>query len=141
VLPAGAPGLADGSTGRHARRDGHPRPPRLDYVPRHAVRYAGPGSCAGVPTDVTEVFSRVRQDPTERPMPARPESEPIKLTQRVEPLLAPPVPTAEPGGTEPGRAGQAGAGGCSRSAGQTRPVRTVVDVQELTQSARCSAPA
>jgi len=134
VLPAGGTGARPtGSTGRHARRDGHPRPPRLDYVPRHAVRTPGPGSVPVSPTDVTEVFSRVRQDPTERPMPARPESEPIKLTQRVEPLLAPPVPAAEPGGAEPVAPGKRERVVLAQRRGQTRPVRTVVDVQELTQ--------
>ena len=118
--------------GRHARRDGQPRPPRLDYVPRHAVRTPGPGSVPVSPTDVTEVFSRVRQDPTERPMPARPESEPIRLTAPVQPLAIPPapIPEAEPDQAAPGKRERVV---LSQRKGQTRPVRTVVDVQELTQ--------
>ncbi|HEX4251738.1 MAG TPA: hypothetical protein VH008_28010 [Pseudonocardia sp.] len=116
--------------GRHARRDGQPRPPRLDYVPRHAVRTPGPGSVS--PTDVTEVFSRVRQDPTERPMAARPESEPIRGAAPVQPLATPPPPDpeVEPESASPGKRERVV---LSQRKGQTRPVRTVVDVQELTQ--------
>jgi hypothetical protein len=121
-----------GSPGRHARRDGQPRPPRLDYVPRHAVRTPGPGSVPVSPTDVTEVFSRVRQDPTERPMPARPESEPIRLRSPVQPLAPPPVPSPEPE-AESASPGKRERVVLSQRKGQTRPVRTVVDVQELTQ--------
>jgi hypothetical protein len=121
-----------GSGGRHARRDAQPRPPRLDYVPRHAIRTPGPGSVS--PTDVTEVFSRVRQDPTERPRPARPHSDPIPLTQRLEPLAAPPPPLPEPeSASDNGAPGKRVRVVLSQRKGQARPVRTVVDVQELTQ--------
>lgn len=130
--PDTTPGLRPGSPGRHARRDGQPRPPRLDYVPRHAVRTPGPGSVPVSPTDVTEVFSRVRQDPTERPMPARPESEPIRLRAPVQPLAPPPAPSPEPE-AESASPGKRERVVLSQRKGQTRPVRTVVDVQELTQ--------
>ena len=131
--PGTLPGVRPpGSGGRHARRDAQPRPPRLDYVPRHAIRTPGPGSVS--PTDVTEVFSRVRQDPTERPMPARPHSDPIPLTQRVEPLAAPPPPLPEPeSASDNGAPGKRVRVVLSQRKGQARPVRTVVDVQELTQ--------
>jgi hypothetical protein len=131
--PDTAPGARVGGGGRHSRRGAQPRPPRLDYVPRHAISTPGPGSVPVSPTDVTEVFSRVRQDPTERPMSARPESEPIPRSARVEPLLAPPPPFPELEAPEPVVPGKRERVVLSQRKGQTRPVRTVVDVQELTQ--------
>jgi hypothetical protein len=131
--PDTAPGARVGSGGRHSRRDIQPRPPRLDYVPRHAISTPGPGSVPVSPTDVTEVFSRVRQDPTERPMSARPESEPIPRSLRVEPQAAPAPPVPELEIPEPVVPGKRERVVLSQRKGQTRPVRTVVDVQELTQ--------
>jgi hypothetical protein len=131
--PDTAPGARVGGGGRHSRRGAQPRPPRLDYVPRHAISTPGPGSVPVSPTDVTEVFSRVRQDPTERPMSARPESEPIPRSARVEPLFAPPPPFPELEAPEPVVPGKRERVVLSQRKGQTRPVRTVVDVQELTQ--------
>jgi hypothetical protein len=121
--------------GRHLRHDVPIRRPTEDYVPKHAVRTPGPGSVS--PTEVTEVFSRVRQDPTERPMPARPESEPFPVaTGRLAPLSAPPsgsaTTVAEPKTAEP-PSGKRERVVLSQRRGTTRPVRMVVDVQELTQ--------
>jgi hypothetical protein len=105
-------------------------------VPRHAIRTPGPSAVS--PTDVTEVFSRVRQDPTERPRPARPESEPVQLPQRVQPLAGAPTepaprPAEEQKPTESQPSGKRERVVLSQRKGTTRPVRTVVDVQELTQ--------
>ncbi|WP_211261356.1 hypothetical protein [Pseudonocardia acaciae] len=119
------------SAGRHARRDGQSRPPRLDYVPRHAVRTPGPGSVS--PNDKTEVFSRVRRDPTERPLPARPESEPLHARPSADPV--PEQKTAEPppAPAEPITKGKRERVVLAQRKGQARPVRTVVEVQDLTQ--------
>jgi hypothetical protein len=113
------------SSGRHARRDGEVRPPRLDYVPRHAVRTPGPGSVS--PTDETEVFSRVRRDPTEPSIAARPESRPLTAPP------AEPVPAPKPAEPEPSTPRKRERVVLSQRKGQARPVRTVVDVQEGTQ--------
>jgi hypothetical protein len=83
------------------------------------------------PTEVTEVFSRVRQDPTERPRSARPESGPAERSQPIEVPRAEPEPPAPPP-PEPAR-GKRVRVVLSARKGKTRPVRTVVDVQELTQ--------
>jgi hypothetical protein len=122
--------------GRHIRRNAPIRRPLEDYVPKHAMRTPGPGSVS--PTAATEVFSRVRQDPTERPMPARPESEPFPVASaRLAPLSGPPsgsaTTVAEPKAAEPPPSGKRERVVLSQRKGTTRPVRMVVDVQELTQ--------
>ncbi|GAA5144371.1 hypothetical protein GCM10023321_00550 [Pseudonocardia eucalypti] len=143
--PAGGDGSGTvsrsiGSGGRHARRDGaapQAGGPRLDYVPKHSMNSPGLVS----PTAVTDVFSRVRQDPTERPMPARPESEPFDRGREREDEVPPPPPITRVAGglyapTEdsstypPGKRVRVV---LSSRKGHARPVRTVVDVQELTQ--------
>lgn len=143
--PAGAEGAGGtprsvGSGGRHARRDGGvppPGAPRLDYVPKHSLNSPGLVS----PTAVTDVFSRVRQDPTERPMPARPESEPFDGEHEREDEVPPPpqvtrvagglyAPTDDSATYPPGKRVRVV---LSSRKGHARPVRTVVDVQELTQ--------
>lgn len=122
------------SSGRHARRDGEVRPPRLDYVPRHAVRTPGPGSVTPAsvsPTDRTEVFSRIRRDPTEPSRAARPESGRVKAPSRdpvPEQKSAEPRPEPEP--STPRKRERVV---LAQRRGQARPVRTVVDVQEGTQ--------
>jgi hypothetical protein len=131
--PPDAPPLADG--GRHVRRTAPIRRPPGHYVPKHAMRTPGPASVS--PTEVTEVFSRVRQDPTERPMPARPESEPFPVASApLAPLSGPPsgstTTVAEPKAAEP-PSGKRERVVLSQRKGTTRPVRMVVDVQELTQ--------
>ncbi|MBO0852128.1 MAG: hypothetical protein J2P20_21895, partial [Pseudonocardia sp.] len=122
------------STGRHARRDGEVRPPRLDYVPRHAVRTPGPGSVSAAPvspTDKTEVFSRVRRDPTEPSRAARPQSGPLKGPPRDSvPEQKAVEPRPEP---EPSASRRRERVVLAQRRGQARPVRTVVDVQEGTQ--------
>lgn len=118
------------SVGRHARRDGQSRPPRLDYVPRHAVRAPGRGSVSA--TELTEVFSRVRQDPTEAPRAARPESTPLKGPTPPEPVLEPEPEQDEPP-PDPVAPGKRVRVVLAQRKGHARPVRTVVDVQELTQ--------
>jgi hypothetical protein len=125
-----APVARPGAGGRHSRRDTGPRPPRLDYVPRHAVRTPGPGADAPLvsPSEVTEIFSRVRQDPTERPRAARPESGPVAATRVDAPIEVPELEPAESG--PPGKRVRVV---LSQRKGQARPVRTVVDVRELTQ--------
>ena len=129
---------AEGGTapnaGRHSRAaGGQPGPPpcapQLGYMPKHAVRPGGPVSA----TDVTEVLARVREDPTERARP-RPESE---RGPRHEPPAAQDKP-AEPSAadlppTEPMPSGKRVRVVLSQRKGQARPVRTVVDVQELTE--------
>lgn len=125
------------TVGRHARRDDRPtmpRPPRLDYVPRHSVSRTGPDSVSL--TDVTEVLSRVREDPTERPRPARPESTPTAPTDPGEPeesVAEDGAPAPDDSESEPIMSGKRVRVVLSQRKGQARPVRTVVDVQELTQ--------
>lgn len=130
-LPNGRPVI---STGRHARRDGEVRPPRLDYVPRHAVRTPGPGSVSRVapvsPTDKTEVFSRVRRDPTEPSIAARPESERLKAPRPPDPVPEQKLPEPEPEPSAPRKRERVV---LAQRKGQARPVRTVVDVQEGTE--------
>jgi hypothetical protein len=130
--PPGTPPLDD--SGRHVRRTAPIRRPPGHYVPKHAMRTPGPASVS--PTEVTEVFSRVRQDPTERPMPARPESEPFPVVSApLAPLSGPPsdsATVAEPKAAEP-PSGKRERVVLSQRKGTTRPVRMVVDVQELTQ--------
>lgn len=135
------------SSGRHARRDGSQavpslRGPRIDsYVPRHSIDMAGPDAVSA--SDVTEVFSRVREDPMEPPRLSRPES-----SQQMEALdydfddededdddddrravLVAAMPEPEPL-TQTGKRVRVV---LSQRKSQARPVRTVVDVQELTE--------
>lgn len=125
------------TVGRHARRDDRltmPRPPRLDYVPRHSVARSDSDSVSL--TDVTEVLSRVREDPTERPRPARPESTLTAPTDAGEPedsVAEDGTSTQADSESEPIPSGKRVRVVLSQRKGQARPVRTVVDVQELTQ--------
>ena len=136
--PAGTEGGAAPNPGRHSRQAGSqpgppPGVPRLGNMPKHAVRPGGPVSA----TDVTEVLARVREDPTERPRLDRPES---GRSRRPAPPAEHDKP-AEPSGarssiqppTEPMPTGKRVRVVLSQRKGQARPVRTVVDVQELTQ--------
>jgi hypothetical protein len=99
-------------------------------MPKHAVRPGGPVSA----TDVTEVLARVREDPTERPRPARPESgrfrrpEPPAEHGRSAETSAADLPP-----TEPMPSGKRVRVVLSQRKGHARPVRTVIDVQELTE--------
>lgn len=129
TLAPGTPSVS--SVGRHARRDGQSRPPRLDYVPRHAIHTPGPGSVSA--TELTEVFSRVRQDPTEAPRPARPESEPLKAPTPPQPAPEPEEAEQSEPEAEPVAPGKRVRVVLAQRKGHARPVRTVVDVQELTQ--------
>lgn len=133
------------SSGRHARRgDGGQgmaqlRGPRLDsYVPRHSIEMAGPNAVSA--TEVTEVFSRIREDPMEPPRPARPESsQPIKVPDYSDDeddddddrraVLVSALPEPEPMAPTGKRVRVV----LSQRKSQARPVRTVVDVQELTE--------
>jgi hypothetical protein len=132
--PATDPGSDSRPTsgGRHSRRDSGPRPARLDYVPRHAIRTPGPAAEASPvsPSDLTEVFPLVRRDPLERPRAARPESEPIVPARAEPPTEAPADLDSEPAeAILPGKRVRVV---LSSRKGQARPVRTVVDVRELT---------
>jgi hypothetical protein len=122
--------------GRHARRGAQAPPPvpvlstpRLDYLPRHAV---GPDREQVSPDDLTEVLARVREDPTEPPMLDRPESDryvPPELDQH----SADGDPSAEVKPDPAASPGKRVRVVLSQRKGQVaRPVRTVVDVQELT---------
>lgn len=126
-----------GFGGRHARRGAVPAPPvalppppRLDYIPRHAAN----GQDAVSPTDLTEILARVREDPTEAPRLDRPESrrrarQQAQAEASAEPVAETPAADAEPA-LPPGKRVRVV---LSQRKGQARPVRTVVDVQELTQ--------
>jgi hypothetical protein len=126
---------ADSSGGRHARRGALPAQPAglvplpwLDYTPRHAANPSGEFVVS--PTDVTEILSRIREDPTEAPQKDRPESDRRDQPRIEQPQPAPPAAEPEPESLPPGKRVKVV---LSQRKGQARPVRTVVDVQELTQ--------
>ncbi|HEY1967240.1 MAG TPA: hypothetical protein VGH89_04795 [Pseudonocardia sp.] len=133
---SGAGGASIGGPGRHARRANQPPPdiplpkaPRLDYIPRHA---APPDVEPVSATDLTEILARVREDPTEAPRLDRPES------ARARPVAADPprerIEAAGSAGDPDPPPGKRVRVVLSQRRGQAaRPVRTVVDVQELTQ--------
>lgn len=158
---SGAGSHAGGGRGRHARRGDAPpfRPPRADYVPRHSVDEGADAADRVSPTELTEVFARIREDPTEPPRTARPDNEPVAKA-------APKPPGPAKSHTAPKAIGSAGrapgaeslslAAMAARVAERTaqpesvppnkrervvlssrtrrvRAVRTVVDVQEDTQ--------
>jgi hypothetical protein len=130
------PPAPSGGGGRHARRDGQPPPPlvldgpQLDYVPRHAASADSPGGIVS-PTDLTQVFAKIREDPTERPRLHRPESAPVPPPGHPDPLTTRP-PAPDEAKAEPTPSGKRVRVVLSQRKGQVRPVRTVVDVQELT---------
>jgi hypothetical protein len=82
-------------------------------------------------TDLTEILARVREDPTEKPRPDRPESArvPPPATPAVEPEPETSAPT--PQDTQPGKRVRVVLS--QRRSQSARPVRTVVDVREVTQ--------
>jgi hypothetical protein len=138
VSPEGnSPSTTDSLGGRHARHGAQapppvavPLPPRLDYIPRHA---ADPALEHVSPTDLTEVLARIREDPTEPPMLDRPESErlPPPRPERGPADGGPPAEVKpDPAPLPPGKRVRVV---LSQRKGQVpRPVRTVVDVRELT---------
>jgi hypothetical protein len=97
-------------------------------MPRHA---AAPDVEPVSPTDLTEILARVREDPTEKPRPDRPESArvPPPATPAAEPSIEPAVAT--PQDTQPGKRVRVVLS--QRRSQSARPVRTVVDVREVTQ--------
>jgi len=102
--------------------------PWLDYMPRHAANPSGEFVVS--PTDVTETLSRIREDPTEAPQKDRPESDRRDQPRIEQPQPAPPAAEPEPEPLPPGKRVKVV---LSQRKGQARTVRTVVDVQELTQ--------
>jgi hypothetical protein len=158
---SGAGSPAGGGRGRHARRADAPpfRPPRADYVPRHSVDDGEDISDRVSATELTEVFARIREDPTEPPRTARPDNEPVARAPAKPGRPAKPQGTPKPTGSAgaPPRAEALSlAAMVERVAERTaqpesvppskrervvlssrtrrvRAVRTVVDVQEDTQ--------
>ena len=135
------PARPSGFGGKHARRGmtsslsvtpaapvTGPSGPRLDYIPRHS---AEGNSDAVSATELTDILAKVREDPTEAPRADRPESVRRARQQREQPPPEIPVAAIEQDPAAP--PGKRVKVVLSQRRGQARPVRTVVDVQELTK--------